>query len=43
MRKLFNLIKEIYQTDKQGLYFMVAWAVMFYVLYWFILPVIMGV
>lgn len=43
MRKLINLIKDIYQNDKQGFFGMVAWAVMFYVLYWFVLPIIMGV
>ncbi len=43
MRKLFNFFKEMYQTDKQGLLLMVAWAVMFYVIYWIILPIIMGV
>ena len=43
MKKLINFFKDMYQTDKQGLCFMVAWAVMFYVLYWFVLPIIMGV
>ena len=43
MRKLFNLIKEIYQTDKEGLFGMIILSVFFYLLYFMILPIIMGV
>ena len=42
MKKLFNYIKDLYQTDREGLFGSIAIAIFGYLLFWHILPIISG-
>jgi hypothetical protein len=42
MKKLINFFKDMYQTDKEGLFGMIILSIFFYLLYFIFLPIITG-
>ena len=42
MKKITDYIKDFYQTDQEGLFGSIAIAIVGYLLFWHILPIILG-